>query len=163
VEPLGTGTPSRFAPWGLIRPFAQRFNGYDFFGSLRSCGIVANTLLQLYLRDRKLTEASLGELRSSLFFEARRYHHYGWDPTPEEMPYIWSLIEAIRECVRRGDLDLHRESELTQHYAEHLAGARQEDEQDRRSRERYAERERLLASRPSLKDIKGWIEAHDPR
>lgn len=46
--------------------------------------------------ESKLGECSIDELRTALFFEQRRWRHYGANPDQDAMNYISSLIEVIR-------------------------------------------------------------------
>ena len=39
----------------------------------------------------------LDELRAALFFEQRRYHHFGEGPDGSDLDYIEALVGAIRE------------------------------------------------------------------
>ena len=48
-----------------------------------------------YHVEGKLTN-DLIELKTCLFIEQRRFHHYGWAPSEKEMVYIKALLEKIR-------------------------------------------------------------------
>ena len=74
------------ATWNEIGRFALTFHGYDACGSLHACAEIANAR-----RNSTLTE-----LRACLFFEQRRFRHFGWAPTGESLRYIRSLVEKIR-------------------------------------------------------------------
>lgn len=79
------------ADWSEFARFALTFNGYEICGSHKACAEIANER-----RDSNLTE-----LRVCLFFEQRRYQHFGWPPSEEEMPYIRELIRKIRDHVQK--------------------------------------------------------------
>ena len=49
--------------------------------------------------------AALADLRACLFFEQRRWHHFGDTPDEESMTYIWALVEAIRNRVLAGEVE----------------------------------------------------------
>ncbi len=90
--------PSQDASWKKVLPFALTFNGYDHWGSFKKCREVAEQGVQLY-RGKQALSQSLTDLRTCLFFEARRWKHYEKDPTRKAMEYIHALIEAIRMRV----------------------------------------------------------------
>jgi hypothetical protein len=81
--------PSSKAHWRTITEFALSFDGYEYWGSFEKCAKIANSR-----RNRTLTE-----LRTCLFFEQRRWHHFGESPDKEAMKYIRGLIEKIRTKV----------------------------------------------------------------
>mgnify|MGYP006291675067 CR=1 FL=1 len=66
--------------------FAHTFNGYEALGSFERCAEIANA------RDH----TSLTHLRACLFFEARRWRHFGDDPAPEDLDYWYDLVRQIR-------------------------------------------------------------------
>lgn len=80
--------PPADADWSAIQRFALTFDGYGHWGQ-RECADVANSRRQ----------GTLTELRTCLFFEQRRWRHFGDDPDPETMTYIRSLLEQIRVRV----------------------------------------------------------------
>ena len=91
--------PAPDAAWRSIGRFALSFNGYEYWGSVKKCGDVANPAAEVYYSDKVLPN-SLTELRTCLFFEQRRWRHFGYDPDEETMDYIHALVEGIREKVR---------------------------------------------------------------
>jgi hypothetical protein len=95
--------PSRRASWKKIVPFAMTFNGYQHWGSFRKCREVAQTGVQLY-RNRQELDQSLTDLRTCLFFEARRWTHYEKNPSKKGMGYIRALVEAIRRRVQAKEI-----------------------------------------------------------
>ena len=89
--------PGPGAPWGPdIAEFALTFDGYEALGD--RTGDLANATKYKWTETRALPD-DLVELRSCLFFEQRRYRHFGWDPEEDAMAYIRALIEAIRTRV----------------------------------------------------------------
>jgi len=84
--------PSPKARWHTIEKFALTFEGYKHWGSFEKCAKVANARLN----------KTLTELRTCLFFEQRRWRHFGEPPNKEEMAYIRNLIQAIRAKVLSG-------------------------------------------------------------
>jgi len=84
--------PSPDASWREIAEFALTFDGYEFWGSFEKCAEIANAKGQ----------HSLTDLRTCLFFEQRRWRHFGEDPDREAMMYIRALVEKIRSWVSAG-------------------------------------------------------------
>jgi hypothetical protein len=89
--------PRPGASWSKIIPFASTFNAYSQLGSLEAAAAVGNR------RATALTDYSFTELRSALFFEYRRYNHFGYDPTTEKMIHLHALVEEIRRRVQGGE------------------------------------------------------------
>jgi hypothetical protein len=83
--------PSPDSDYESIAKFALTFDGYE----LPNCADLANA------RSAK----SLTELRTVLFFEQRRYRHFGSHPTGEDLEYIRSLVQAIQAKVKDGELE----------------------------------------------------------
>ena len=92
------------AGWHEIGGFALTFNGYEFHGSLDACGEIANHWLKTFTTSGALPQ-SLTDLRTCLFFEQRRWRHYGYDPDEETIDYIRALVAAIREKVKNQEDD----------------------------------------------------------
>jgi hypothetical protein len=81
--------PRPDADWAEIWRLANTFNGYKHWGSFERCAEVANQQLG----------STLTELRTCLFFECRRWHHFGDEPDEDDSPYIRGLVEKIREML----------------------------------------------------------------
>ena len=96
--------PPPAASWRDIGGFALTFNGYEHWGSFAACGEVAENCWQDYKAGKGLPE-NLTVLRTSLFFEQRRWRHYGYEPNETGMEYIQALVEGIRAKVQAGELD----------------------------------------------------------
>jgi hypothetical protein len=98
-EQLAIGRiPSSLASWEAIEPFALTFNGYERYATKEepdACAEMANS--------RQAN--TLTELRASLFFEQRRWRHFGESPAGLDLIYVRSLLWRIRQCVREGLLD----------------------------------------------------------
>ena len=84
--------PSPDDDWGAIGEFALTFPGYEYWGSFDRCADIAN--------ERRAE--SLADLRTCLFFEQRRWRHFGEEPDDETMQYIRGIIEHIREMLKEG-------------------------------------------------------------
>jgi hypothetical protein len=87
--------PGNHAVWKKIQPFAFTFNGYDYWGSFKKCREVAQHGVDLHRNQQDLTQ-SLTDLRTCLFFEARRWKHFEKNPSKKGMEYIHALVGAIR-------------------------------------------------------------------
>ena len=85
---LAEKIPSAEADWDSIQRFALTFDGYKHWGGAEKCGEIANAR-----RHNTMTE-----LRTCLFYEQRRWHHFGEVPDEDAMRYIREVLEQI--CVR---------------------------------------------------------------
>lgn len=72
-----------------ISRFGHSFDGYVELGSFEACAAVANA--------RSCN--SLDEARACLFFELRRWRHFGEEPDEDALAYMRQLVEAIRQFV----------------------------------------------------------------
>jgi hypothetical protein len=95
--------PSRRATWMKIIPFAQSFNGYEYWGSVQKCRDVAKAGVAMHKGKQDLSQ-SLTDLRTCLFFEARRWKHLEKKPTKSGLEYVHALVEAIRKRVQTKEL-----------------------------------------------------------
>ena len=87
--------PAQDASWTTIQEFALSFDGYRYWGSFERCAGIANR------RDH----GSLTELRTCLFFEQRRWRHFGEEPNADAMSYIHGIVDSIRDKLRRAEID----------------------------------------------------------
>ena len=94
VELTPADVPSFKETWAKIEPFALTFDGFRYWGSVEKCAEVAHAK----------RPGSLTELRTCLFFEARRWKQIGKPPDAQSMKYIRALVYAIREKVSTGDI-----------------------------------------------------------
>ena len=74
------------------------------WGSFEKCAEIANESSAVY-RDRGVLPLTLTELRTCLFFEQRRWRHYGYDPGEEDMVYLAALMDGIRSKKKAGQID----------------------------------------------------------
>jgi hypothetical protein len=82
--------PAPESDYSGIEKFALTFNGYE----VPNCAEMANS------RSAK----SLTDLRAALFFEQRRYRHFGHPPEGDDLEYVRSLVQEITVRVGEGDL-----------------------------------------------------------
>jgi hypothetical protein len=87
--------PGPDADWSAIGRFALTFDGYRACGSLETCKAVAERWADAYAERGALPD-SLTALRTCLFYEQRRWRHYGRTPDPDAMAYIRALVDEIR-------------------------------------------------------------------
>ncbi len=83
---------------GGIFYYALTVGGYDYARERlgRECGELANERLKKFHETGKW-EGGFEELRCCLFFEQRRYHHFGRGPEGDERETIEALYQAICE------------------------------------------------------------------
>jgi len=75
----------------------MNFNGYERWGSFEKCAEIAEAWLTRYkIRE---TPPTLTEYGTCLFFEARRWRHYGYDPNENAVMYFHALTDSIRILV----------------------------------------------------------------
>ncbi len=93
--------PGDSAAWATISQFALTFPGYEWAGSFKECADLANSARHGYeiSTDRQVPKLMLDELRACLFFEERRFRHFGAEPSGEDLLYIRALVQGIREKV----------------------------------------------------------------
>ena len=96
--------PKADAKWAEIVNFAHAFNGYEHWGTYEKCSEVANQANQDF-SEKGIVCETLTELRTCLFFEARRWRHYGYAPDKQAIQYIRALLKGIHNCITTGHLD----------------------------------------------------------
>ena len=84
------------ASWDDIQDLALSINGYEVAGD-DGCGKLANALSESYgtIGDRAFAEVSTSNIRCALFFEQRRWWHFGEEPGPEATAYILALVTEL--------------------------------------------------------------------
>jgi hypothetical protein len=94
-----TAVPPATASWQTIGSFAITLNGYRAIGQ-KECSQLAKKVGGEFSRDAiSLQSLSLTELRACLFFEQRRFRHFGSEPQDADRDYINALLETIRQKV----------------------------------------------------------------
>lgn len=86
--------PTPGSPWPAVSKFALSWNGYERSGGSEGAARIANGLLESWKREGTV-EAELPTLRTALFYEQRRWRHFGHDPDEEATGYIDALLAAI--------------------------------------------------------------------
>jgi hypothetical protein len=87
--------PGPKADWGTIGKFALTFDGYKAWEPSEKCAEIANARRHDSLKD----------LRTCLFYEQRRWRHFGDDPDEQAMAYIRDVVEKIRNRVAAGQVE----------------------------------------------------------
>jgi hypothetical protein len=85
--------PSEDVPLRDIWRFALTYNGYDRH---KNVGNLANKCSRRWSVDNSLPP-DLATARAALFYEQRRYHHFGSGPSSSEEQYIRALVGHIRD------------------------------------------------------------------
>ena len=91
--------PPHDASWEAVADFARSYDGYAYWDNLPG---LASSSVQRWTRDRALPDA-LDELRGCLFYEYRRWHHFGEEPSGRAAEYVGAIVDAIRAlttCLR---------------------------------------------------------------
>lgn len=90
--------PKPIASWYEISTFALTFDGYTVHGSFDACADIANDIASTYADENTLPD-DMTMLRTALFFEQRRWHHFGRSPDEEALIYIRALVERLHAIV----------------------------------------------------------------
>lgn len=94
-----TAVPPATASWHIIGRFALTLDGYRAIGQ-KECSQLAEKVGGEFSRDAtSLQRLSLTELRACLFFEQRRFRHFGSEPQDADRDYINALLETIRQRI----------------------------------------------------------------
>src|ERR1700722_17815573 len=83
-----SAVPPVTASWHTIVSFALTIDGYKAIGQ-KECGKLANRVKSEFSKHAASVETlSLTELRSCLFFEQRRFNHFGHEPQDADRIFI---------------------------------------------------------------------------
>ena len=94
--------PDKDAGWREIAKYCLSFNAYEYWDGFEKTAKIANQQRKRYHEEDTLTN-DVTKLKTCLFIEQRRHHHWGWAPSDEEMVYIKALIEKIRSIEKIED------------------------------------------------------------
>jgi hypothetical protein len=84
--------PGEADGWDRLEEFALSYDGYAYWDGLPE---LAQKHVSAWTRDGSLP-ATLDEQRACLFYEQRRWHHFGDVPSGRSLDYLWALATAIR-------------------------------------------------------------------
>lgn len=101
--------------WGDLQTLALMIDGYDLAPALGlgDCGEFANARMAAYQETGRWTGTSI-ELWMCLFFEQRRWHHFGYSPEGEALATIQTLYAALRETLANEQITSSQEELLKQ-------------------------------------------------
>jgi len=93
--------PAEGDDWDRLNEFALTYDGYAYWDNLPE---LARRAVARWTRDGSLP-GTLDELRACLFYEQRRWHHFGAVPRGRAGTYLWALATEVRTLVARGQLE----------------------------------------------------------
>jgi hypothetical protein len=85
--------PARGDSWEDIKQFAKQINGFAVAGSFQRAADIANRT--------DISDLNMQDLHVALFFEYRRYNHFGDDPDPEAMEAIYVKLDRMHQLQRK--------------------------------------------------------------
>ena len=92
--------------WSDVEHYALQFDGYAAIGGFDACGDLANAVAHSFATTGALPRDK-AHLRACLFFEARRWRHFGSEPDEQ----TWSYIKAILQMLHAGAAEAMSERE----------------------------------------------------
>jgi hypothetical protein len=100
--------PADDAPLQEVMQFATTsYFGYDRHGGVEGLAAIANPALDAWRHFQRLPESE-SAVRASLFFESRRWHHFGSPPDDEGEAYVRALVSRLRD-LSGGSVEADRE------------------------------------------------------
>jgi hypothetical protein len=87
--------PQRREMWDAVSAFSLSYDGYAYWNDLPE---LAARSVSGWTRNHTLP-SSIDEIRGCLFYEQRRWHHFGEDPHGRSAEYVWALLDALRGLV----------------------------------------------------------------
>jgi hypothetical protein len=96
--------------WREVVKFAQQYSGYDEMGGFDQCGDLANAAQEAFSMTG-VVPADERELRACLFFEARRWRHFGSEPDESAWSYIETLLKGLGRGADGRPIGANREAE----------------------------------------------------
>jgi hypothetical protein len=89
------GIPERGDSWDSVASFALTYDGYAYWDDVTE---LATRAIRAWTRQRVLP-TTIDEVRGCLFYEQRRWHHFGEEPTGRGALYLWALLDSLRQLV----------------------------------------------------------------
>lgn len=80
----------------IFRFATSTYAGYDLHGGVEGLAGLANPIVDGWREDGALP-GEVDNIRAALFFEARRWHHYGYEPDDEAERYVRALLGQLRD------------------------------------------------------------------
>jgi hypothetical protein len=87
--------PAHGDSWDAVSTFSLSYDGYAYWDDVTE---LASRSMRGWTRARTLP-ATVDEVRACLFYEQRRWHHFGEDPNGRGAQYIWALLDALRNLA----------------------------------------------------------------
>jgi hypothetical protein len=89
------GIPDRGDTWDAVSSFSLSYDGYAYWDDVSE---LATRRIRSWTRQHTLP-TSIDEVRACLFYEQRRWHHFGEDPNGRGEKYVWALLDTLRNLV----------------------------------------------------------------
>lgn len=89
------GIPERGDSWDAVSSFSLSYDGYAYWDDVSE---LATRRIRGWTRHHTLP-TSIDEVRACLFYEQRRWHHFGEDPNGRGEQYVWALLDTLRNLV----------------------------------------------------------------
>jgi hypothetical protein len=87
--------PERGDSWDAVSSFSLSYDGYAYWEDVSE---LATRCVRSWTRDHALP-TSIDTIRACLFYEQRRWHHFGEDPNGRAADYVWALLDRLRTLV----------------------------------------------------------------
>lgn len=87
--------PDHSDSWDAVSSFSLSYDGYAYWDDVSE---LATRSIRGWTRSRTLP-GSIDELRACLFYEQRRWHHFGEEPNGRGAQYVWALLDGLRTLV----------------------------------------------------------------
>ena len=86
--------PTRASTIDEIFRFALTFNGYERLGGFEPVGELANDVSEAWHTNGDFPD-DVDALRTALFFEQRRWRHFGYPPDEAADRYLRALVDQL--------------------------------------------------------------------
>jgi len=87
--------PDHADSWDAVSSFSLSYDGYAYWDDVSE---LATRSIRAWTRSRTLP-GSVDEFRGCLFYEQRRWHHFGEEPNGRGAQYVWALLDGLRALV----------------------------------------------------------------
>jgi hypothetical protein len=87
--------PEKGDPWDVVSSFSLSYDGYAYWDDVSE---LATRHIRDWTRHRALP-TSIDEVRACLFYEQRRWHHFGEEPNGRAALYVWALLDALQNLI----------------------------------------------------------------
>jgi len=89
------GIPDHTGTWDAVASFCLSYDGYAYWDDVSE---LATRSIRNWTRAHALPD-SIDEVRACLFYEQRRWHHFGEEPNGRGAQYVWALLDSLRNLV----------------------------------------------------------------